>query len=79
MVNPIERNVTGEIDKLNENDTLAVLSYISELLSSRRTQSKYSTQNDDLIVSLSDAYENKRARQVNEWERLRRQNVHRSA
>ncbi len=79
MVSPIERNVTSELDKLNDNDTLAVLSYISELLSSRRTQSKDSAPNDDLIVSLSDAYENKLARQVNEWERLRRQNVHRSA
>jgi hypothetical protein len=25
---------------------------------------------DDLIVSLSDAYENRRARQVGEWERM---------
>ena len=31
------------------------------------------TANDDLIRSLSDAYENQRARQVFEWERTRRQ------
>ena len=40
MVNRMNRNVAGELDKLNENDTQAVLSYISRLLSSRRSQSK---------------------------------------
>ncbi|HUR99549.1 MAG TPA: hypothetical protein VMZ26_15900 [Pyrinomonadaceae bacterium] len=34
--------------------------------------------NDELIVSLSDAYENRRARQVGEWERLYGQNVYRA-
>ena len=33
---------------------------------------------DDLIVSLADAYENQRARQVSEWERMR-QHVARNA
>lgn len=75
MVNRIDTRVAGEIDKLNENDSVAVLSYISELLSSRKSQSKDTLINDDLIMSLSDAYENKRARQVVEWERLGRQNV----
>ena len=34
--------------------------------------------NDDLILTLSDAYENRRARQVVEWERLYGQNVYRA-
>ena len=34
--------------------------------------------NDDLILALSDAYENRRARQVGEWERLYGQNVYRA-
>ena len=34
--------------------------------------------NDDLIVSLSDAYENRRARQVGEWEKLYGQNLYRA-
>lgn len=46
------------------------------LLSSSRTQSM--EKNDDLIVTLSDAYENRRARQVGEWERLYGQNVYRA-
>ena len=40
----------------------------------------YSTENssDDVIVSLSNAYENRRARQVGEWERLYTSNVYRA-
>ena len=77
MVNRIKPNVAGEIDKLNENDSQAVLSYISKLLSSRRSQAN--PINDDLILSLSDAYETRRACQVTEWERLGRQKIQRSA
>ena len=78
MVNRINTNVIPEIDKLSDNDSQAVLSYISELLSSRNSQFKDNPINDDLILSLSDAYENQRARQVTEWEKLRRQNVRRT-
>lgn len=62
-------------DKSNENETLAATEDISRLLSNRISKSKDNNLNDDLIVSLSDAYENKRARQVVEWEKIRRQNV----
>lgn len=75
MVNRINNSVAGEIDKLTENDSLAVLSYISELLSSRKPQHKDTLINDDFIMSLSDAYENIRDRQVIEWERLGRQKL----
>ena len=47
-----------------------------QLFSSSRSHPK--EKNDDLIVSLSDAYENRRARQVGEWERLYPNNVYRS-
>jgi hypothetical protein len=79
MVNRKNNRVASEIDKLNEHETSAVLDYISEILSTRSPKSKDIQPNDDLIVSLSDAYENKRARQVFEWERVRRQNIHRAA
>jgi hypothetical protein len=79
MVNRKTKNVAREIDKLNENEASAVLDYISELVSTHHPKSKENLPNDDLIVSLSDAYENKRARQVFEWERVRRQNVQRAA
>ena len=79
MVNPINKNAAAEIDKLNENETLAVLDYISKLLSARLSKTKDNIVNDELIVSLQDTYENKRARQVFEWERVRRQNYKRAA
>lgn len=47
-----------------------------QLLSSSAPQSK--EKNDDLIIALSDAYENRRAQQVGEWERLYQHNVYRA-
>lgn len=80
MVKQQNRNVAGEINKLNENETHAVLDYISELLSARLPKSKEQNSiNDELIVSLQDAHENKRARQVFEWESARRQTARRAA
>ncbi|MCD9185222.1 MAG: hypothetical protein LUM44_02225 [Pyrinomonadaceae bacterium] len=81
MVKNNAKNVANEIKKLNENETIAVLDYISDILTNRTAtpKSKENSINDDLIVSLSDAYENKRARQVFEWEKTRRQNIQRAA
>lgn len=82
MVRQTNENIADKINKLNEKETLAVANYVSQILSSRSSKSKENQLNqssDDLIVSLSDAYENKRARQVFEWERTRRQNVQRNA
>lgn len=79
MVKQNKHNIAGEIDKLNETETLAVVNYISQLLSKRISKQSENPTNDDVIVSLSDAYENKRARQVFEWEKVRRQNVQRAA
>ena len=80
MVKRKNNRIASEIDKLNENETSAVLDYISELLQTRNPKPIENLPGDDLIVSLSDAYENKRARQVFEWERVRRNNsVHRAA
>ncbi len=60
-----------EITKLNESETFTPNKPISKLLSKQNSKQL----NDDLIVSLSDAYENRRARQVFEWEKLRRLSV----
>ncbi len=79
MVKQTKQNIAGEIDKLNETETLAVVNYISQLLSKRLSKNTEISINDDVIISLSDAYENKRARQVFEWEKVRRQNVQRAA
>ena len=42
-------------------------------------RSDQSTRHDDVILSLSNAYENKRARQVTEWERTQATRWHRAA
>lgn len=69
MVKHINSNAAPEIDKLNAQDAAAI---ISHSLSSTRKQTKDKFLYDELIVSLSDAYENRRARQVSEWERRQR-------
>ena len=72
MVNRINHTNAREIDKLNDKDA-AILNY--QPLPSQRIQFKDNLFNDDLISSLSNAYENRRAQQVVEWERLYWQNV----
>ncbi len=79
MVNQINNKIVRDIDKLNENETLAVHEYISQLLSRRHSIPTENQFNDDLIASLSDRRENQRAQQVVEWERTRRRNVPRAA
>jgi len=74
MVDQNNTNAVNEIDSLNEKDPAAASAYRPETRRPRKSRSKDNL-NDDLILSLSDAYENKRARQVTEWERMRRQNV----
>ncbi len=58
-------------DKLTRQDT--PINYISDTFSSSRT--KDTPRFDDLIVSLANAHENRRARQVTEWEQMRRYNI----
>jgi len=78
MVKQTNQTIASELSKLNETETSAVAGYISQLLSKRISKQKENFSNDDLIVSLADAYENQRARQVFEWEKIRRQNAQRS-
>jgi hypothetical protein len=80
MVRQTNSKIVREIDKLNENETLAVLDYISELLSNRQLPIPSETQfSDDLIATLSENRENRCARQVVEWEKVRRRNNYQRA
>ena len=78
MVKRTRQTIAADIDKLNEQETLAVVNYISQILSNRSAKQTDSTMTDDLIASLSERRENRRARQVFEWEKVRRQNVQRA-
>lgn len=79
MVKRTTQTIASEFDKLTEKETVAVAGYISQLLSTRFSKQSDAQPNDDLIVFLSDKRENRRARQVLEWERVRRQNAQRNA
>ena len=74
MVNRDEVRAPNRTKIKNENDG-----------SNRRTAlpANYSAlsqaNSDDVLLSLIDAHENKRARQVSEWEMLRRQSMRRAA
>jgi hypothetical protein len=72
MVNRKNTNVARDIDRVNENESS------TQLLSTRQPSLRERTTNDDLIGSLANAYENKRARQVSEWERVGFQNIYRT-
>lgn len=50
----------------------------SDQASASRT-SQLARHTDDIILSLSNAYENKRARQVTEWERVQASRLQRAA
>ncbi len=77
MVNRMNTNVARQVDKLTESDAAAARGYIAKTLSSRNT--KDNPPLDDVIAHLANAHENRRARQVTEWERMFKQNVQRAA
>lgn len=70
MVNRIRTNASGNAGHKQDKGNS------SKLLSSTRSQS--TERQDDLIVLLAERYENRRARQVGEWERLYGQNVYKT-
>lgn len=72
MVNRKNINIARSADNRHENETS------NQLLSARQTSQKDRSKTDDLIGSLANAYENKRARQVSEWERVGFQTTYRA-
>lgn len=77
MVNRTTKKRDGELDKFTRLDAAAAINFISENLTSIRSQNN--PRFDDLIGSLANAHENRRARQVTEWERMRQHNAQRVA
>lgn len=67
----IEKNaIVKEISNLSEAQAVSVMEFIANIRS--RPGGSARNVHDDLIGTLADAYENKRARQVLEWDRVRR-------
>ncbi len=60
------------LDSLNDSEVKEVLDYISIIESMRRAAANPVLWDDELVALLADTQENKRARQVFEWETVRR-------
>ena len=61
-----------KLDSLNDSEVKEVLEYISIMESMRRARALPGVWEDELVALLADAPENRRARQVFEWEAVRR-------
>ncbi len=68
-----------KLDNLNDLEVKEVLDYISIMESMRRATTLPGLWEDELVALLADARENIRARQVFEWEAVRRRAERRAA
>ena len=68
MANRTNSGTSPSVDKRDKFNTPAVAH-----LSSQSNRSRHIQNVDDVIVSLANAYENRRAQQASEWERIGRQ------
>jgi hypothetical protein len=66
-------------DTLTETEIAEVLDYINIMESLREQASKPDLFDDELVNLLADALENRRARVVSEWDRVRRRADHRAS
>ena len=68
-----------KLEALSESEVGEVLDYISVLESTRRTKTTPTVGDDELLSTLAEARENRRARQAFEWEAVRRKAERRAA
>jgi len=68
-----------KLDAMSEAELGEVLDYVSALESKRRTKPAAAVSEDELLATLVDARENRRARQAYEWEVVRRKAERRAA
>ena len=68
-----------KLDAMNEAELGEVLDYVSTMESKRRSKTASSVGEDELLTTLADARENRRARQAYEWEVVRRKAERRAA
>ncbi|MBL8206180.1 MAG: hypothetical protein JNM09_18235 [Blastocatellia bacterium] len=60
-----------KLDHLSDSEIEEVVEYVSIMETMRREQRQPNEFDDELVASLSAAYENRRARQVFEWDAVR--------
>ena len=68
-----------KLEALSEAEVGEVLDYVSAMESKRRTRLAPTVGEDELLATLVDARENRRARQAHEWEAVRRKAERRAA
>jgi hypothetical protein len=68
-----------KLEALSEAEVGEVLDYISTMESKNRARTAPSVSEDELLATLADAQENRRARQAYEWEVVRRKAERRAA
>ena len=71
--------LASKVEALSETEVGEVLDYITTMESSRRAKTAPSTFDDEVVMALADAQENRRARQAFEWEAVRRKAEKRAA
>ena len=71
--------LASKVEALTETEVGEVLDYISTMESSRRAKVTSGTLDDEVVLDLADAQENRRARQAFEWEAVRRKAEKRAA
>jgi hypothetical protein len=71
--------LASKVEALSETEVGEVLDYISTMESDRRAKITSGTLDDEVVMDLADARENRRARQAFEWEAVRRKAEKRAA
>ena len=71
--------LASKVEALSETEVGEVLDYISTMESSRRAKITSAGLEDEVVMALADAQENRRARQAFEWEAVRRKAEKRAA
>jgi len=71
--------LASKLEALSETEVGEVLDYISAIESDRRGKITSSPLDDEVVMDLADARENRRARQAFEWEAVRRKAEKRAA
>ena len=71
--------LASKLEALSETEVGEVLDYISTMESSRRAKTTSGAHDDEVVIALAEAQENRRARQAFEWEAVRRKAEKRAA
>jgi hypothetical protein len=71
--------LASKLEALSETEVGEVLDYISTMESNRRAKTTSGALDDEVVMALAEAQENRRARQAFEWESVRRKAEKRAA